>query len=181
MIGSLTGLAKGIDALNRSIGGVVSWLALCLVLLQFTIVVLRYVFGVGSIQMQEGVVYLHGMLFMLAAGYTLLAEGHVRVDIFYRDAPPKRKAMVDLLGSLALLLPVITLILWVSFPYVERSWAVFEGSKETSGIHAVFLLKSVILIFGVLVFLQGASKAIHAFLILTGREEPTSNAPSHEL
>ena len=149
MIRVLTALAKGIDAINQSVGGAVSWLALILVLLQFAIVVLRYVFGVSSIQMQEGVVYLHSTLFLLAAGYTLLAEGHVRVDIFYREAPPKRKAIVDLLGSLGLLLPVMVLILWVSFPYVERSWSVFEGSKETSGIHAVFLLKSVILVFSV--------------------------------
>lgn len=181
MLSTLSKIASSIDFLNGKLGAGVSWLALLLVLVQFTIVILRYVFGVGFVQMQESVVYLHGVLFMLAAGYTLLEDGHVRVDIFYRDASPKRKATVDLLGTLFLLIPVITLILWVSYPYVQRSWASFEGSRETSGIQAVFLLKSVILVFGVVVLLQGISKAIHALMVLLGREELPPTTSQHEL
>ena len=77
-----------------------------MVLLQFAVVVMRYVFGVGFIFMQEGVIYLHAALFMLGAGYTLLHGGHVRVDIFYRDAAPPRKALIDLLGVILFLVPV---------------------------------------------------------------------------
>ena len=141
-----------------------------MVLLQFVVVVLRYIFGVGFIAMQEGVIYLHATLFLLGAGYTLLHGGHVRVDIFYRDARPRRRALVDLLGVIFLLLPVCVIIGWATWPYLAQSWSVFEGSKETSGIHAVYVLKSMILAFVVLIALQGISLVLHAVLTLAGRE-----------
>ena len=93
----LGAVARAIDAVNERIGRGVAWFALLMVLLQFTVVVMRYVFGLGSIFMQEGVIYLHAALFLCGAGYTLLHGGHVRVDIFYRDASPRRKALVDLI------------------------------------------------------------------------------------
>ncbi len=147
-----------------------AWLALLMVVVQFVVVVLRYVFGVGSIMMQESIVYMHGILFMLGAGYTLLHGGHVRVDIFYRPASETFKAWVDLFGVVVLLLPVCILIFIYSLPYVENSWHVFEGSKETSGIQGVFLLKTVILVFATLVILQGVSLALHSILRIAGSE-----------
>lgn len=165
-------VARLIDGLNDRIGRTVAWLALVMVLLQFAVVVMRYVFGVGAIFLQEGVIYLHGTLFMVGAGYTLLHGGHVRVDIFYRDAAPKRKALIDLIGVLVFLLPVCTVIGWASWPYVGQSWAVFEGSRETSGIPGVFALKSVILAFVVLIVFQGVSMALHAVLTLAGAARP---------
>ncbi len=92
-------IAHSIDTLNDAIGRYASWCAIALVLLQFLVVVLRYVFGVGVIMMQEGVVYLHATLFMLGAAYTLKYDGHVRVDVFYREAKPRTKALVNLFGS----------------------------------------------------------------------------------
>ena len=128
--------------------------------------------------MQEGVLYLHGTLFMLGAGYTLLHEGHVRVDIFYRDASPERKALVDMLGGLLILLPFCGLVWWSSWSYVEQSWVILEGSRETSGIHAVYILKSMILAFATLLGLQGLSMAARSYLVLKGatpaNEEPSS-------
>ncbi len=166
-----------IDELNERVGRAVSWLALLMVLVQIIVVVQRYVFGIGSIWMQESIVYMHGFLFMLAAGYTLLHNGHVRVDVFYREATPRRKAMTDLFGSLFFLLPMCVSIIWLAWPYVSNSWAILEGSKETSGIHGVYLLKSVIIVFAVLVALQGISMAAHAIRILTGDEAPSDEAP----
>ena len=139
-----------------------------MVLVQFTLVIMRYVFGLGSILVQESLYYAHGTLFMIAAGYTLLTDGHVRVDVFYRAATPRRKAVVDLCGVLFLLLPVCILLWWTSFPYVIDSWKVLEGSRETSGIPGVFLLKSVILVFVVLIGLQGISLAIRSLQVLSG-------------
>lgn len=173
----MTRLARLIDRINDRIGRAVAWLALVMVLVQFVIVVQRYVFGIGSIWMQESMVYMHATLFMLAAGYTLLHNGHVRVDIFYREASPRRKALTDLAGALFFLLPMCAATAWLAWPYVANSWAIFEGSKETSGIHAVFLLKSVILAFAVLVALQGVSLAIHAVRVLKGDEAPSSEHP----
>lgn len=168
MSGLARSIAASIDRLNRTVGRTVSWLALFMVLVQFTLVITRYVFGISEILVQESLIYAHGTLFMLAAGYTLLADGHVRVDIFYRGASPRRKAMADLFGVFFLLIPFCALIWIASWPYVEASWAVREGSRETSGIHAVYLLKSVILAFAALVSLQGISLAIKSALVLAG-------------
>lgn len=161
-------LARAIDRLNHHLGRAIAWLTLAMVVVQFTVVVLRYVFGLGFIWMQESILYMHSLVFLIGAGYTLLKEGHVRVDIFYREARPRKKALVDLLGVLFLLLPFCILVWTVALPYVQNSWRVFEGSKETSGIQGVYLLKTTILLFTVLVGLQGLSMAIKSMLVLTG-------------
>ena len=163
-------IIQTIDAFNNRIGITIAWAALAMVTVQFVVVIMRYVYGIGSIFMQESVTYLHATLFMVGAGYTLLHGGHVRVDIFYRTAAPRRNALVDLFGVLLFLIPVCVLIGWSSWPYVQQSWSVFEGSREVSGIQGVFLLKSVILVFVVLMILQGISLALRSVLILAGAE-----------
>ncbi len=162
-------IANFIDALNRRIGAYIAWLATALIVVQFIVVLLRYIFGIGALMLQESLIYMFSLLFMLGAGYTLLQDGHVRVDIFYRTARPSAKALVDLLGSLFFLIPVSVLILIISWPYVAASWAVLEGSKETSGIPGIFLLKSLIPMFAILLMLQGAANAIRAFATLMRR------------
>lgn len=164
-------LARIIDAINERIGRTIAWAALVMVLVQFTVVVMRYVFEIGSILMQESVIYLHAILFLIGSGYTLLHDGHVRLDIFYRDASVRTKALVDLWGSIGLLIPVTVLIWWFSWPYVAGSWEVLEGSRETSGIHAVFLLKTVILVFAALMFVQEISLLARSILTLKGRQQ----------
>lgn len=169
----LYSLARTIDAVNDRIGRAAAWLTLFMVLVQFALVIMRYVFGLGSVMTQESLIYAHGTLFMLAAGYTLMLDGHVRVDIFYRGAAPRTKAKIDLFGVICLLLPFCVLIGIVGFPYVAASWAVLERSRETSGIPAVFLLKTVILVFVVLIALQGVSLAAKSILVLAGHEPPS--------
>lgn len=161
---------SAIDRINERVGQTVAWAALAMVLIQFLVVILRYVFGFGSILMQESVIYLHAILFLMGSGYTLLHNGHVRVDIFYRDAKDATKAKVDLIGVLVFLLPVCALIWWGSWSYIQTSWQVLEGSKETSGIHAVYLLKTVILAFVALISLQGVSVGLRALLVIRTRE-----------
>jgi TRAP-type mannitol/chloroaromatic compound transport system permease small subunit len=173
MIGSpmslrLDRLADRIDALSTAVGRTVAWCLLFMVLAEFALVLMRYVLGVGSIWLQESVIYAHGTLFMLAAAWTLAADGHVRVDIFYADAAPRTKAVVDLLGALLLLLPFAFTLLVLSWRYAGRSWAIFEGSRETSGMPAVFLLKSLIPLFAALLALQGLAQALRAALVLAG-------------
>ncbi|MBL4693063.1 MAG: TRAP transporter small permease subunit [Magnetovibrio sp.] len=146
-----------------------------MVMTQFMVVVLRYVFSLNFIMMQEAVVYLHATLFMIGSAYTLLHDGHVRVDIFYRTASVRVKAMVDCAGAFIFLLPVCGLILWSSVPYVAKSWAILEGSPETSGIQAIFLLKSLIVAFAGLMALQGVSMGLRAALTLTGHNKSSEN------
>ena len=157
-------LVGTIDALNRGIGMILRWFALAMILIQFGIVIGRYVFGVNSIWVQESVLYLHATLFMLAAGYTLLEDKHVRVDIFYAKATPKVRRLIDGAGHLFLLLPSMAALAWWSWPSVRNSWKILEGPISVGGIEAVFLLKSLIPLFCILVALQ--SLAILARLVV---------------
>src|ERR1044071_5312216 len=117
-------LAAAIDRVNAAVGRAASWCALAIVLIGFAVVLLRYVLGLGSIWLQETIIYAHAALFLLAAAWTLKEGGHVRVDVFYASASPRAKALVDLWGSLLLLLPLAFAVIWFSWPYVMRSWAI---------------------------------------------------------
>ena len=159
-------VAAFIDRLTSAIGRSVAWLALAIVLLQFALVIARYVFGFGSIWLTETVIYAHATLFMGAAAWTLQVGGHVRVDVVYADATPRRRALIDLLGALLLLLPFMLVLFWLSAPFAVRSWAVLERSQETSGLPLVFLLKSIVPLFAALMALQGVAQAIRAVHVL---------------
>ena len=164
----MTRFADTIDRLTTAIGRGAAWLVLAIVLLQFALVLARYVFGLGSIWLTETVIYGHATLFLLASAWTLRAGGHVRVDIFYADAAPRTRAIVDLAGAL-LLLPFALVLLWLAAPYAARSWAVLERSQETSGLPLVFVLKTLIPLFAVMMALQGAAQAVRAVQALTGK------------
>lgn len=138
------------------VGQTVSWLALGMVVVQFSVVILRYFFNLGWIGLQESVVYMHATLFMLAMAYALRLDGHVRVDIFYRHMSPRARAAVDLLGTLALLFPVCLFIMLSGWSYVEVSWSQLEGSREAGGIPGVWALKSLIVVMPALLMIQGA-------------------------
>ena len=154
--------------MNITAGRIVSWLALYMVLVQFGVVVLRYVFSISFIATVESVIYAHGLLFMLGAGYTLLRDGHVRVDVFFREMQPRKKAWVDLLGATLLLLPVMMLLLWTSWSLVIHAWQSLEGSEEAGGLPLLFLYKTVIWLFAVLVGAQGLAMGWRAWLFLQG-------------
>lgn len=162
-------LINAIDRLNERLSQTVRWLALFMVLVTVTIVVLRYVFGIGAIFLQEGVMYMHGFLFMLGIPFTLHQDGHVRVDLIYSRLSQKHKNWIDAGGHLLLLLPVSVFIFVTSLPYVAASWRVLEGSSEVGGVPAVFLLKTLIPLTAALLFLQGLSE-IAKRLFVPGRQ-----------
>jgi TRAP-type mannitol/chloroaromatic compound transport system permease small subunit len=163
---ALQQLAGAIDRFNAMIGAAAAWCCLYVVLGEFAVVVMRYVFGVGSIALQESVLYAHAALFMLAAAWTLQVGGHVRIDIFYARATPRRQALVDLLGALVFLLPFAVVLLLLAMPYAGRSWAILERSREASGLRFVYVVKTLIPLFALLVGLQGVAQAIRALLAL---------------
>ena len=154
--------ADRIDRLNATIGRAVAWLVLAVVLLQFALVLARYWFGLGSVWATETVIYLHATMFLLAAAWTLSVGGHVRVDIFYAEASARAKALIEFIGALLLLLPFMLTLLWLAVPYAARSWAILEHSQEASGLPLVFLLKTLIPLFALLMALQGVAQAIRA-------------------
>jgi len=166
-----TALADRIDRLNTAIGRAASWCVLAIALIGFAVVLMRYVLGLGSIWLQETVIYAHAALFLLAAAWTLRDGGHVRVDVFYAGASPRAKAWVDLCGALLLLLPFAVAIIFFAFPYVMRSWVILERSRETSGLPLVFLLKTLIPAFALLLTLQGAAQAVRALSVLIPKGE----------
>ncbi|UYF99801.1 MULTISPECIES: TRAP transporter small permease subunit [unclassified Halomonas] len=160
-------LLRWLDGLTEGVGRAVAWLIIIMMLVQFAIVVLRYVIGANSIVMQESVMYMHAAVFMLGAAWTLKHDGHVRVDIFYRKLSSRARAWIDLLGTLFLLVPVSLFIAIGSFHYVLTSWAIMERSPN-AGIPAVYLLKSLILAMVALLLLQAVAQLIRQTLIIRG-------------
>jgi TRAP-type mannitol/chloroaromatic compound transport system permease small subunit len=161
-------IADAIDRLTAAAGRAATWCCLYVVLAEFAVVTMRYVLGMGSIKLSESVLYAHAGLFLLAAAWTLQADGHVRIDVFYAQAKPRVRAAVDLLGAMLFLLPASAVVAAVSIPYVMRSWAILERSPEASGLPFVYLLKTLIPLFALFMFLQGVAQAIRAALLLCG-------------
>lgn len=153
----MSALADRLDLINRTVGAIVRFFALAMVLIQFGIVLLRYVFGVSFVWLDESVLYLHAALFMLGAGYTLLVGGHVRVDIFYARLEARTRTLIDAAGHLLLLIPTMVVLLVYSWPSVRSAWAILEGPISVGGIPASFLLKSLIPAFCVLLLIQGVA------------------------
>jgi TRAP-type mannitol/chloroaromatic compound transport system permease small subunit len=164
-------IAHRIERANRAIGRIAAWCCLYVVLAEFAVVIMRYALGMGSIRLQESVLYAHAALFMLGAAWTLLEGGHVRVDIFYAQASLRARAIVDFTGAMIFLIPFAVVLAIVSTPYVLRSWAILEGSREASGLPFVYLLKTLIPIFALLMGLQGAAQAIRAALLFSAPRE----------
>ena len=156
----MLGVANAIDQMNRTVASVFKWLALIMVLVQFCIVIGRYVFGYNSIAVQESVLYMHATLFMLGAGYTLLVDKHVRVDVFYAKVTDPTKRRINIFGHIFLLMPSITALLYWTWPSVRNSWKILEGPISVGGIEAVFLLKTLIPAFCVLILIQSFSLLI---------------------
>ena len=168
-------IAARLDSLAETTGRLTAWLALLLVLVMFSVVVLRYLFEFGSIALQESTLYLHASLFMLGAAYTLKVDGHVRVDIFYRRLSAHGKALVNLLGTLLLLLPVCGFMVWISWDYVTTAWALRESSPEAGGLPLVYLLKTLIPLGALLLIIQGVSLMLHSLATLI--ESDTGGQP----
>lgn len=157
-------ISEFIDRLNERLASIVRWTALLMVLIQFAIVIGRYVYGVNSIAAEESVLYLHATLFMLGAGYTLQRDKHVRVDIFYARASSTAKRRIDLFGHLGLLIPSMLALLYWSWPSVVNAWAILEGPISVGGLKAVFLLKSLIPAFACLLILQSLSLVLRLLI-----------------
>lgn len=154
------------DAVAEWAGRAVSWLTLAMVLATVAVVVMRYAFGQGLIWLQESVNWMHALVFMLGAAYTLKADEHVRVDVFYREMGERGRALVNLAGTLLFLLPLCIYLVVESWDYVGVSWRIAERSREAGGLPMLYLLKSVIPLMAVLLALQGIADGLRALLKL---------------
>lgn len=176
---ALIAYVKAAERLNEGIGKALSWLTLGTVATCFLVVLLRYVFSIGSICLQESYVWQHAIVFMLGAGYTFLHGGHVRVDIFYARRSPRQRAMVDLFGTAFFLLPWLGILTYYGWPLVRLSWQLREASSQAGGCQGLFLLKSAVMVFAFLVLLQGLALAARSILVLSGREEFAPRGSGH--
>jgi TRAP-type mannitol/chloroaromatic compound transport system permease small subunit len=167
----LAGFTRLVSGINWLVGQVLSWLALGCVLVCFTVVVQRYAFNTSTLWMQDLYVWLGGAMFTGVAGFALMRNDHVRVDVFYRPAPVRWKATADLIGVFLFLLPFVYVVWTYGYPAVARSWGYHEGSANIGGMPGLFILKSFILIFAALVGLQGLAMAARSVLVLAGRED----------
>ena len=155
-----------INNINRIAGYICSILVVLMTLNVFLVVILRYLFGISFIWMQETYVWMHAYIFMLGAGFTYLNDDHVRIDIIYRSSSKIYKTIVDLIGIVFFLFPLLYIIWVFSYPFVYKSWQMNEISREAGGLSMLFLLKFAILLFVILLFLQAISKIINYLLYI---------------
>ncbi len=158
------------DAINRHIGNATAWLTLGCVLTCFVVVVMRYAFNLGYTWMQEFYVWQHAIVFMVGAGYTSLIRGHVSVDVLYVKMTARRKAWVDIFGTVVFLIPWLVVLTYSTAPLILSSWSISENSSQPGGMPAVYLLKSVIWVFCFLVGLQGLALIARRILFLRGHD-----------
>ena len=158
-----------VDSITTGLARGIRWLALAMVLVTVAIVLLRYVFEIGAIPLQESVMYMHGLLFLLGIPYGIHKNTHVRVDILYTRFSVKHQSLIDLVGHLLFLLPIAVFILVTSWPYTVASWQVLEGSSEVGGLPAIFLLKTLIPLTAILMACQALAEALKKVFVLTGR------------
>jgi TRAP-type mannitol/chloroaromatic compound transport system permease small subunit len=163
---------RAINAVNEAVGRSVAWLLAAMVLVQVVIVLLRYVFKLGHPAAQDLMIYMHAITFMTLAGYALRHDAHVRVDIVYRESAARTKAWIDLAGTVLFLWPMMGVMLWMSWPYVAGAWAIREGSDALSGLQFTYILKTFILVFPLLLALQGIAMALAALRTLRHRHAP---------
>ncbi len=163
--------SQWVDAMNEWIGHMVSWVTLALVLVVFVDVVMRYLFNTSFVFTQELEWWVFGFIFLIGAGYTLLHEGHVRVDIFYQKASPKVRAWINLIGVIGFLIPGCLMLIVTSWNFTLNAWSVMEGSPDPGGIPFRFIIKGAIPVGFTLVLLQGLSLGIHSLFQIMGREK----------
>jgi TRAP-type mannitol/chloroaromatic compound transport system permease small subunit len=170
-VNALIWFVRLVDALNEGVGRVIGWLTVGTVAVCALVVVLRYAVGVGFIWMQELYVWIHAAVFMLGAGYTFKVNGHVRVDLLYAKASVRTKAWVELFGGAVFLLPWLIIVGAMAMPWIWASILTNESSASTGGMPALYVLKTIIPLFCLLLGLQGLAIMARSVLVLAGREE----------
>ena len=163
-------ISKWIDTLNEYVGRGVAWVTALLVVIIFVDVIMRYTFNTSFVFVQELEWHLFGFIFLIGAGYTLLHDGHVRVDIIYQRLGSKGRAWVNFIGVLIFLIPGCWMVISTSWKFVMNSFALLEGSPDPGGIPLRFIIKGCIPVGFVLLLLQGISLGIHSLLQLIGLE-----------
>ncbi len=174
---ALKTLSRWIDTLNEWVGSGVAWVTAGLVMVVFVDVLMRYIFNLSFVFTQELEWHLFGFIFLIGAGYTLLHDGHVRVDIIYQRIGSKGRAWVNFIGVLLFLIPGCIMVITTSWKFTMTSFAMLEGSPDPGGIPFRFIIKGCIPVGFTLLLLQGISMGLHSFMQILGIEK-TGEEPS---
>jgi TRAP-type mannitol/chloroaromatic compound transport system permease small subunit len=174
-------LRTKLDAISSATLGLSMTLAIFMVAVQLLVIIGRYMFDWSASWANDLIIYSFAAMFLLAAGSTLKHDAHVRVDILREGMSAKQRAAVDLAGLYLLLFPICLLIIWASVsPSFIRSWANFEGARESDGLPITYIFKTLVPLFAILLTLQGLSMALRSALTLRGHTDtpdaPASNA-----
>lgn len=169
---ALKTICRWIDTMNEWLGRGVAWVTAGLVLVVFVDVVMRYVFNTSYVFTQELEWHVFGFIFLIGSGYTLLHDGHVRVDVIYQRLGVKGKAWTNLIGVIFFALPGCFMVVVTSWKFTYNAWAVMECSPDPGGIPFRFIVKGFITVGFAIIFVQALSMGIHSFLQIFGKENP---------
>jgi TRAP-type mannitol/chloroaromatic compound transport system permease small subunit len=162
----LHNLTVVIDKISELTGKISSWFVVLMVLITCLVVIMRYILGLGSVLLQDIVLYLHASLFLLGASFAFKRDSHVRVDIFYRDLSNKNKSVINLVGNLVLLQPLCLVIFLYSWGFVEFSWQIMESSPEPDGLPFVYIQKTLLLLMSFFLWIQSISEILKSLILL---------------
>ncbi|RJR24312.1 MAG: TRAP transporter small permease subunit [Desulfobacteraceae bacterium] len=164
-------LCRVIDAFNEWIGRGVAFVAVGLVAVVFADVVMRYAFRRSSVVIQELEWHLFGLIFLIGAGYTLLYDSHVRVDIIYQRLKPLARAWINFIGVITFLIPGCLMVIITSWKFTYNSWSVLEGSPDPGGIPLRFIMKGAITVGFALLLIQGVALGLKSLMVIMEKGE----------
>jgi TRAP-type mannitol/chloroaromatic compound transport system permease small subunit len=168
---AVTRIADGLDRIIDRIGRLTGWFAFALVCVMAYNVLLRYFFRTGSVAMQELEWHLMAPICLLGLSYALLHDGHVKVDIFYGRFPYRVRKLIDVV-SMILVCAVVGLLMVLSLPYVEQSYAIGEKSPDPGGLEHRWVLKAMLPLGFGLLLIQSVAATLRALVALLGPEPP---------
>jgi len=175
---ALIKLSRVIDAINERVGKFVAWAIVVAILVSAINAIIRRFFGVSSNAWLELQWYLFGAVFMLCAAWTLISNEHIRIDIVSSRLSKRSRDWIDIVGHVFFLLPFVALMLWLSIPYFEKSYASGEVSSNAGGL-LIWPAKGLILLGFISMFFQWMSELIKRVAIMQGRMEDVHDHSGH--
>ena len=155
-----------LDTIVQRIGNLFSWLSILLIIAIVAQVILRYVFGGGFVFLEELHFHFYGMMFMIAISYALTTNSHVRLDLLHSKFSPRKKEIVEVLGIIFLLVPMVVVLLINGLDFLADSWRVSERSDAPMGLPFRWAFKAFVPIGIGLLGVAASSRLIRGIVFL---------------
>jgi TRAP-type mannitol/chloroaromatic compound transport system permease small subunit len=177
---ALIKLSRVIDAINERVGKIAAWAIVVAILVSAINAIIRRFFGVSSNAWLELQWYLFGAVFMLCAAWTLIANEHIRIDIVSSRLSKRGRDWIDIIGHVFFLFPFVALMLWLSIPYFDKSFASGEVSSNAGGL-LIWPAKGMILLGFISLAFQWLSELIKRIAIMQGKLEDVHDHSTHSI